>query len=308
MKNAYPVFFCIVLTILAEKNVGAQGCSDAGFCTIHSLKNNTGETISRKNELLLGFGFGKGERSISYYNPYIEYTRRLSPRTSATGKVVYAIIDGELAGTNGLGDLYFSLSHVFDAKSSWKKSFIAGLKIPLDNSDIKKNGIELPMPYQPSLGTVDIVLGLSFTKNSFGASAALQQPVSGANDNTFLPGDYPSVPLASNYWPNNGFERKGDVLLRASYNFGLNDNFSIRPSLLGIYHLGNDSYLDDNKMRRAIYNSKGLTLNGNVFFDFSFKNGNALELSLGSPFVVRDQRPDGLTRSFVAALEYKFRF
>jgi hypothetical protein len=72
--------------------------------------------------------------------------------------------------------------------------------------------------------------------------------------------------------------------------------------------LANDTYADDNKMRRPIYNSTGLTLNGNVFFDYRLKNGNGFELSLGTPFIVRDQRPDGLTRKIVASLEYQFSF
>ena len=60
--------------------------------------------------------------------------------------------------------------------------------------------------------------------------------------------------------------------------------------------------------RRPVYNSKGLTLNGNIFFDYKLKKGNSFELSIGAPFIVRDQRPDGLTRRFVTALEYRFNF
>ena len=32
------------------------------------------------------------------------------------------------------------------------------------------------------------------------------------------------------------------------------------------------------------------------------------EFNLGTPLIVRDARPDGLTRSIVLNLEYKFRF
>jgi hypothetical protein len=128
------------------------------------------------------------------------------------------------------------------------------------------------------------------------------------NENEFLPGDYPSEPLTLKYWPTNKFLRKGDVVGRVSYNFKTEGRFSVRPSLLGIYHETNDTYQDNNKVRRAIFNSKGLTLNANVFIDYRFKNGSGVELSLGTPFIVRDQRPDGLTRSFVASLEYQFSF
>jgi hypothetical protein len=289
----------------------AQGCSDAGVCTLHSIKNNAEGHESKdgqKNDLSVGFGYGKGERSTNNYTSYIEYTRSLSAKASITGRVSYSAVSGELANTSGPGDLFLSFNHAFDVKKKWQKSFVVGLKLPFDGSDITEDGIHLPMPYQTSLGTIDLVLGLNYNRKNFGATLALQQPLKSTNENKFLPGDYPSQPLTLLYWPTNAFERKGDVVGRASYRFKTGNKVSIRPSLLGIYHLGNDTYLDNNKNRRAIFNSQGLTLNANVFVDYRLKNGNGFELSLGTPFIVRDQRPDGLTRSFVASLEYQFSF
>jgi hypothetical protein len=297
-------------------SANGQGCSDAGFCTIHSIKNNTEKKQADKNnELSAGFIFGKGERSVSYYTWELEYTRSITERTSATAKLGYSFINGELAKTSGLTDLFLSVNHAFDLpagkagiKSKWRKSFVAGLKIPFDKADIAEDGIHLPMPYQTSLGTTDLVLGLNFIRNSFGATIAVQQPLKSVNGNQFLPENYPSVPLVNRYLPSNRFTRKGDVLLRFSYNFDLDKRFSIRPSLLGIYHETNDTYVDANKITREIAKSAGLTANANVFLDYRLKDKSGFELSLGTPFVVRTNRPDGLTRSFVAALNYKFSF
>lgn len=300
----------MVLSI-AFTNSSAQGCSDAGVCTIHSFKNNTEkntEENKNNNEVVAGFAFGKGERSVSYYTSYIEYTRSLNERTSVTGKIVYSAINGELARTAGLGDLFLSVNHAFAVNKKWKRSFVAGLKIPFDEADIVKDGIHLPMPYQTSLGTTDLVLGLNMARNSFGATLALQQPLHKSNGNKFLPEDYPAEPLTYRYLPTNSFERKGDLLLRLSYNLFGDKKVSLRPSLLSIYHLGDDSYRDRNKIRREIERSGGLTLNANVFVDFHLSRTSAFELSLGTPFVVRTNRPDGLTRSFVGSLEYKFSF
>lgn len=304
-------FGFLFLLLLSVRNLNAQGCSDAGVCSIHSIKNNAEADESKegkKNDLSVGFGYGIGERSTDNYTWYAEYTRTITKRTSVTGKLSYAAISGELANTSGLGDLFLSVNHAFDIKSKWKKSFVVGLKIPFDGANIKKNGIYLPMPYQTSLGTTDLVLAINYTRKSFGATLAVQQPLKPINENKFLPGDYPAVPLTLKYWPSNEFSRKGDIVGRVSYNFKTGERFSIRPSLLGIYHEANDTYLDDAKNRRPIYNSRGLTLNGNVFVGYHLKNGSGFELSLGTPFIVRDQRPDGLTRSFVASLEYQFSF
>lgn len=311
MKKIFQLILLLVACFLSAINMNAQGCSDAGVCTLHSIKNNAEGHESKEgknNDLMLGFGYGIGERSTNNYTWYAEYTRSLSARTSLTGKLSYAAISGELASTSGFGDLFLSVNHAFDVKRKWQKSFVVGVKLPFDGADLVENGIHLPMPYQTSLGTIDLVLALNYNRKNFGATLALQQPLKARNENKFLASDYPGEPLAPLYWPSNEFERKGDLVGRVSYNFKTNNRFSIRPSLLGIYHLGNDTYEDANKMRRAIFNSTGLTLNGNLFFDYRLKNGNGFELSLGAPFIVREERPDGLTRRFVASLEYQFSF
>lgn len=303
------LLFTIVTIISVQSR--SQGCSDAGFCSIHAIKNNTAAPVEKddnNNDIAIGFSFGKGERNTSVYTPYVEYTRSITEKTSVTGKISFAAVTGELANTKGPGDLFISVNHAIDHNKKWQKSFVMGLKIPFDEADIVEKGIHLPMPYQTSLGTTDLVLGVSYIRKAFGATAALQQPLKKTNGNRFLPSDYPSLPLAGAYIPTNSFERKGDVLLRLSYNFNLPSKFSIRPSLLGIYHLGNDSYLDANKMRVEIPKSNGLTLNANLFVDYKLAATSALELTLGTPFVVRTNRPDGLTRSFVAAVEYRFSF
>jgi len=309
MRKVFPF---VLLVLVTGSKLNGQGCSDAGVCTIHSIKNNTSgsaEKDDKDNDIAIGFAFGKGERSTSVYTPYVEYTRSITNQTSVTGKISFSAVSGELANTTGLGDLFVSANHAIDNKKKWQKSFVVGLKIPFDQADIVKKGIHLPMPYQTSLGTTDLVLGLSYIRKSFGATLALQQPLKKMNGNRFLSVDYPAEPLAPKYLPTNLFERKGDALLRFSYNFDLNQSkFSVRPSLLGIYHLGNDSYADMNKMRMEIEKSSGLTLNGNVFVGYRLNKTSALELSAGAPFVVRTNRPDGLTRSFVASVEYKFSF
>jgi hypothetical protein len=319
MKKIFRCSLILAGILISVNSINAQGCSDAGVCSIHSIKNNAEGHESRnddKNDLTVGFGYGGGERNTNNYTWYTEYTRTITGKTSVTGKLSYSAINGELGNTSGFGDLFLSVNHAFDIKRKWQKSFVVGLKIPFDGADIGKNGYSLPMPYQTSLGTVDLVLALNYNRKNFGATLALQKPLKARNDNTFLPGDYPSNPLPNTppssvflkYWPSNEFERNGDILGRVSYNFKTNDRFSIRQSLLGIYHLANDTYVDDNKNRRPIYNSTGLTLNGNIFFDYRLKNGSGFELGLGAPFIVRDQRPDGLTRHFVATLEYQFSF
>ena len=70
----------------------------------------------------------------------------------------------------------------------------------------------------------------------------------------------------------------------------------------------NDKFTDVDDVEKEIKGSNGLTLNANLYLNYMINKRNSLELSFGSPLVVRDRRPDGLTRSFVANLEYKISF
>ena len=79
---------------------------------------------------------------------------------------------------------------------------------------------------------------------------------------------------------------------------------TITPGLLPIFHLGEDEYTDVDGVVQSIAGSDGLTLNGTVFLDYQLGSGNALEFSIGFPFIVREARPDGLTRSFVLGIGY----
>ena len=93
-----------------------------------------------------------------------------------------------------------------------------------------------------------------------------------------------------------------------SYPVSINSKLKLTPSILPIYHLTNDKYTDEFHIIKDIEGSQGLTLNGNIYLDFEINSKNIFQLNLGMPFIVRDARPDGLTRSFIANLEYRVKF
>jgi len=93
-----------------------------------------------------------------------------------------------------------------------------------------------------------------------------------------------------------------------SYPISLNSKIKLTPSILPIYHLTNDSYKDEFNVEKEIIGSQGMTLNGNVYLEYEINHKNILQLNVGMPFIVRDARPDGLTRSIIANLEYRIKF
>jgi hypothetical protein len=61
-------------------------------------------------------------------------------------------------------------------------------------------------------------------------------------------------------------------------------------------------------VEEPIIGSEGLTLNLNFYFDITVGDNDNLQFNMGTPLVVRDARPDGLTRHFVVNLEYQLNF
>ncbi len=163
------------------------------------------------------------------------------------------------------------------------------------------------MQYQSSLGTVDMISGLSTRSDHWQFAAGWQQPLSGSNRNQFLPGNLNNVD-SKNYPPSKSFERKGDVLLRATYAYNPIKALSLNGGLLAIYHLGNDSYTDINNNRLTITGSSGLTLNITLATTLKLNDRITVGFNAGSPLIFRDIRPDGLTRKFVFAPEISWNF
>jgi hypothetical protein len=304
MKSFKPLI--IVLLLLVPYNyIFSQGCSDAGFCTISNLKTeyDIEKDKEKNNQVKLGLSNGKADHNIGILAAYIEYNRIVKEKLSFALKLTSISQSGEPANSAGLSDLFLSTTYL-GLKNT---DLTLGLKLPLSDGNKLKDGMPLPMDYQSSLGTVDLILGIGYAIKRLKLSLAYQQPLT-QNKNTFLSEEYPVGSEFSSFQSTNKYIRKGDALLRVSYGIGNQDKLIITPSVLAIYHLGDDEYTDADGVKMVIDGSQGLTLNGNLFIGYSINESNMLELSIGAPFVTRKARPDGLTRKYVATLEYRFRF
>lgn len=303
MKKQYLYSLYIFLLALSTNLMHAQGCSDAGFCTVNSLKPHAADSVStQKNQLKVGFSAGKADHNISAYSPYVEYSRQINSKFGINAKVTALSQTGNNISAFGLSDVFLSSNYRLDKNMT----FTLGTKIPLTDGNKTRNGLALPMDYQSSLGTFDIIVGAGYQIKKLQLVAAFQQPLT-QNDNQFVSENNPEIVLR-NFQTTKNFKRSGDVLLRASYPFKISEKFQITPGLLNIYHLSNDKFTNASGNEQEIDGSQGLTINGNLFLDYNLNETQALQLSIGAPFLVRDIRPDGLTRSFIANLEYSFKF
>ncbi len=310
MRNVYFCFIVIAGFCFSPDIVYSQGCSDAGFCTIGSLKPGHSDFgDSKKQKLSFLFSNGVGDENVYVFTPGIQYDNRLSNRFAIQTKLTGNFASGNLGSASGLGDLILSGTYSLSSKTKTRISFLLGTKLPLNNGNITTANKPLPMQYQSSLGTIDAIGGVTLAYDKWMVAAALQQPLTGRNRNTFLP-VYWGTAAASKYASTNDFNRRGDILIRGDYTAVNSPKWILHLGLLGIYHLGKDTYIDGNVSKNPIniIGSDGLTLNGTASLQYEASRSISLGLSGGIPFVVRDVRPDGLTREFVIAPEIVLHF
>jgi hypothetical protein len=301
----YFAIIGIVVIIFSQKSISAQGCSDAGFCSMNSIKDNekTDSTSDAKNQIKFGLNYGTAQNNVLIFTSYGEYSRNIGKKISTSIKLLYSVHHGDITTTNGLTDFIVSLNY----KITGNLKVIGGFKIPFNKSNYEENGNSLPMAYQTSLGTYDVIVGLSQHINLFGITLAIQQPLS-ENNNTFFWEDFLNNSNYSKFLSTNAYERKGDILLRLSYYTKFrNDKFVFIPSLLPIYHLGNDTYINKSGVSTKINGSQGLTLNLNTLLQYKMSKTSYVELSLGAPVIARKIRPDGLSQ-FAIGIEYVVNF
>jgi hypothetical protein len=291
-----------VIFILANLVFGmtySQGCSDAGFCTLANFKPMSTEEKPLENTIKAGISVGGADHNITIVSIYKEYNYK-KDKYSFGAKATFLAQIGSEVQTGNIGDIYITNGY------SFFKDFNAtlGIKMPLTDGNLTKDKNILPLDHQSSLGTVDLILGASYKIKNVQVALGYQQPLS-QNRNQFSSENI--IGTFENYQTTRNYKRAGDVMLRVSYPFEFN-KFKITPSVLPIYHLSNDLYTDATNVEREISGSQGLTVNGNVYFDYKLNNKNALQFNFGMPFVTRTARPDGLTRSWIATLEYAFSF
>lgn len=281
----------------------AQGCSDAGICSIgHAF-----DTSEKKLKNNIGFAviFGKGEADLSYLSPSVSYTRKITEKFSLDSKVSFSSASGSFGTSATFGDAYLIGNYAFKEEKDIQWTAIFGWKFPFSSSNRKINGYSLPLDYQASLGTFDLFSGANLKYREWDFNAVVQIPVFNNNKNSYFrefsgTDDFPSTNL---------FQRKSDALASAGYSIKTkNEKFTFKPNVIFIYHLGEDSYETISGKRENIIGSDGLTVNGNLISAYNINEKESIELALATPFAVRTIRPDGLSRSFVASLIYKIAF
>lgn len=281
----------------------AQGCSDAGICSIGKAFQE--ETKTFKNSFEINSILGQGDGNVSIFTQTLSYTRKFTDQFSLGSRVTYNLANGNFGTRGQFGDAYLIGNYQFKEKDNKQWSVLLGWKFPFTTANAKINNVSLPMDYQASLGTFDLFLGTNLNYKAWDFNLAVQIPVFNNNKNSY----FDELSVSDDFPTTNLFERKSDALFRTIYTLKTaNNKFLFKPNILFIYHLGEDTFENQFSNRETIKGSDGLTINGNLIGIYNINSKNSIELSVATPFVVRDVRPDGLTRSFVLGLNYRFLF
>lgn len=311
------------LIIVNAEYIAAQGCSDAGFCTMGAMKPN--QSFNKKLDVRLqsieinqGYGFTKFGTHI--WATTVDANFSFNAKTTFQVKLPYMVTSGRLGDTHGLSDISLSLSRNVFNNEKYQIGITIGTKIPTNKADLtnRETGAPLPMYYQTSLGSYDLIFGASLVSRNWLFAVGYQQALN-ANNNQFIKnlaasddGNFAIIPQAQSlYPPANQILRGKDVMLRIERNFRF-ARFNFFVGVLPIYRFTRDTIvLPTSGKRVEVLDSDGLAFNILTGFGYQFSTKSGIKFLYGKKElngISRPKNPDGLSREWVMSVAYFYRF
>lgn len=280
MKNI--IFSLLILIFSGNSVLLIAQCSDAGVCSVGHIMDDNKDNILNIN---LGYKFGSSgkEDDVKYHSFLLGAVYNVLEKTAFQMSIPYNIQSGPLGDVKGIGDLLISVTQNFISQNNSSLDASIGAKFATgeDNAD------NLPMAYQSSLGSNDILFTINYNYKNIGFGVGYQL-AGERNDNITK------------------LKRGDDLLLRASYNFLL-DRLNITPQILFIKRLSESNIVNSASMAPMetyidVENSDQAQLNLLTVIQYQIDNNYSLFADFAIPFIKREVNVDGLTRSFSASL------
>lgn len=290
---------CLLLMFLVSIiNSYAQGCADAGFCSVGAMQHGKQKEDTMHNSVGFSAAVASGEKLSWVISPQLEIKSFLDKRSYLEVKLPLQIVTGNLGSNYGIGDLLSTYTHrIKTRKADRQLYYTIGMRIGLNNADDQINGTPLPMAYQVGLGTTDIILGLSTNIGKYITLAAgVQQPFLQYNRNGYHTTENRDS-VETVYFSSRNLQRAGDALLRIEAKKDWKRT-GIHGGPLVLYHLANDKSTLANGNVILLQNSAGFTVNINLGFYYRADNW-VFDFTIAGPVYARENRPDGLTRNAI---------
>ncbi|HRD54149.1 MAG TPA: hypothetical protein PKY96_16040, partial [Flavobacteriales bacterium] len=178
----------LLAALLINACAQAQGCSDAGVCTAGPLGQVAAQGDSTTKALRhfarLQFSYAVGEQGVAISQAVPEISLGITERWSVQARIPFMLISGNLGQNEGVGDPVITSSYAIMNRDSLRLESLIGVKLPANAADARDAGDRpLPMPYQTSLGTTDLLAGISFRSKRLTIALAYQHVLNDGNEN-----------------------------------------------------------------------------------------------------------------------------
>lgn len=322
MKGAFFRHCLIALPVLFLSTISyGQGCSDAGFCTMGAMKPD--QPFNKKIQVrfrTMELSFYRGKTTLS---PVVHVLTAdmgfsLNRTTSFQVKLPYQQVSGNLGENSSLSDISLCLTRNVFSSEDYDINVSVGTKIPTNDSNKKWSGPKngpgdkpMPMYYQTSLGTYDVIGGISYISKRWLVATGIQVPLN-ENNNEFVHSEWPNYPDKKYLLDNDSayhLKRGTDIMLRIERNFRFS-RFNFSAGLLPIYRITKDEITIDRELgtRQKMDGTTGLALSAIITAGYNFNIQSSVRVLVGRKITQRDFNPDGLTRHAVMTISYLYRF
>lgn len=241
----------------------------------------------------------------------------LTRKSSFQVKLPYQAVTGRLANTSGIGDISLCYTRNIYSSDRFDLNLSIGGKIPTNHSDKSIDGLPLPMYYQTSLGSYDVISGLSLINRKWLLATGIQIPLN-QNRNQFVWGAWANSDESDyiNVYPQAKELHRGiDAMIRVERNFRFS-KFNFSAGILPIYRITRDVFtrsgigFNSPETRVSPNGAKGLACSVIFTTGYNFDARSGVRLLVGHKIdqIIRDVNPDGLTREFVSSLTFFYRF
>jgi hypothetical protein len=321
MQRLAWIVIALTCALSFPSMVLAQGCSDAGFCTMGAMRPD--QAYSKKiNPKLrsaeLNFYRGTSLLTPIIYVATMDMVVGLNEKNYIQVKVPYQMTEGSLGSLSSIGDISLSYTRTLKSTQRWTLASTLGTKIPSNDGNLKvsndfTDNISQPLHayYQTSLGTFDAIAGISMINSKWLLATGIQIPLT-ENNNEFLWGKFPSYPnqeYLRKYVTGPHLKRGTDIMVRVERNWRFtNYNFSL--GLLPIYRISQDEKEDLSNGERIKMGPEttGLAMSLLGSFGYQLDVNNKLKFIYGHKLTQRELNPDGLTRHNVISMSYVYQF
>jgi hypothetical protein len=279
-----------------------QGCSDAGVCSIGGMNSGLSGNVF-KSTLVFSHSFGIAENFTLVQKTQLEGRFEIFNKSYINARIPFQFSTGNLGNSGSIGDIALSFSQEF-AIAEHRAMITLGGIVPTNDSDISEGGRDLPMDYQSSLGSYDLIIGGSYFFKTWQISIGYQHPLN-RNKNGFLHSQWLDNEDALDYFESNQLKRGDDLILRIEKRYD-RPRSTIYIGVLPIVRLQKDEIIKNGSVVKLM-GSSGLTFNLNFTMQKSLSDRLNFRLGVGGPLIFRETRADGLTRALVVSLGLYYR-